>query len=580
MDPIPPLSGRGTASNPPNRFQRLHVLPDPEDPDRGGREGGRPETRFLRDASRSIISRNRSPDVGFNLSLNPYRGCEHGCSYCMSGETPILMGDGTLRSLAEIRVGDTVYGTRSRGGVRRYVRTSVLDHWTVIRWAYRVTLGDGTRLITSGDHRFLSDCGWRHVAGGWGRWGRGRRRHLISGDQLMGPGGSAPGPSQSLDATPGCPGGIVQGEGHPESHGHTGPQVAHGYHRPGVGTAPVEVEARDPYISRKGDVQGRSVEGPPGLRVVSVEPLHLRLPLFDITTETGDFVASGVVSHNCYARPGHEYLGFSAGLDFETRVVVKEAAPVLLRKALSSPRWKPETLVMSGVTDPYQPVERRLGITRGCLEVLAEARHPVGVITKNHGVVRDLDLLGELAAHGAAAVTLSITTLDRKLQGILEPRTSTPERRLEAIRALSRAGIPVGVNVAPVIPGLTDHEMPAILEAAAEAGAVRAGWIMLRLPLAVAPLFEAWLEAHRPQRKEKVLNRLRSLRGGALYRSGFGVRMRGEGPYAEQVARVFEVTTRRLGLNRGRSTPLSTAAFRRPEAMGGEGGGRQLELFG
>lgn len=277
----------------------------------------------------------------------------------------------------------------------------------------------------------------------------------------------------------------------------------------------------------------------------------------------------------CYARPTHAYLGFSPGLDFETRIMVKEDAPELLRKALASPRWTPQTLVLSGVTDPYQPVEKRLRITRRCLEVLAEARHPVGIITKNHLVTRDVDLLAELAAHGAAAVVLSVTTLDRELQRVLEPRTSTPRKRLLAIETLARAGIPVGVNVAPVIPGLTDHEMPAILEAAAAAGATRAGRIMLRLPLEVAPLFERWLDEHRPHRKGKILSRLHSLRGGRLNDPRFGSRMRGEGPFAEQVASLFEVTCRRLGLD-GQRQPLSTAAFRRPAASGG---GVQGELF-
>lgn len=274
----------------------------------------------------------------------------------------------------------------------------------------------------------------------------------------------------------------------------------------------------------------------------------------------------------CYARPTHEYMGLSAGLDFETKILVKENAPELLRKELSSPRWKPRTIAMSGVTDPYQPAERRLGITRGCLEVLSDFRNPVGVITKNHLVTRDIDLLAELAAHDAAAVSLSITTLDRELQRVMEPRTSVPGRRLEAVRKLAAAGIPVGVNVAPVIPGLTDHELPAILEAAAEAGATRAGWIMLRLPHGVKELFETWLGQHFPDRKEKVMNRLRALRGGRLYDSTFGDRMRGHGPFAEQVARMFEVGCRRHGLNRDRP-PLSAAGFRRPSTGG------QLPLF-
>jgi DNA repair photolyase len=266
----------------------------------------------------------------------------------------------------------------------------------------------------------------------------------------------------------------------------------------------------------------------------------------------------------CYARPTHEFFGLSAGLDFETKIFVKEDAPKLLRKELSSPRWKPQVLAMSGVTDPYQSVEKRLRITRRCLEVLLEFRNPVAIITKSHLVTRDADLLGELAGFRAAAANLSITTLRNEVQHLMEPRAATPERRLDAIRRLSEAGIPTGVMVAPVIPGLTDHEMPAILERAAEAGAVRAGFIMLRLPHGMKELFEDWLERHFPDRKRKVLNRLRSLRGGGLYDARWGVRMRGEGPFAAQVEQVFEVACRRHQLNRV-SFELSTAAFRRPD---------------
>jgi len=274
----------------------------------------------------------------------------------------------------------------------------------------------------------------------------------------------------------------------------------------------------------------------------------------------------------CYARPNHEFLGFSAGLDFETRIMVKEDAPRLLRRELSSPRWRPEVISMSGVTDPYQPVERKLGLTRGCLEVLAEARNPVGIVTKNHLVTRDADLLGELAGFGAAVVFLSITTLDPKLQRVMEPRTSVPARRLDAIRELAAAGIPTGVMVAPVIPGLTDHEMPAILEAAARAGARSAGYVPLRLPFAVKDLFEQWLEQHFPDRRNKVLNRVRELRGGRLNDAQFHGRMRGEGVWAAHLKQVFDTTCRRLGLNE-RSLALSTESFRRI------GTGPQYDLF-
>ena len=273
----------------------------------------------------------------------------------------------------------------------------------------------------------------------------------------------------------------------------------------------------------------------------------------------------------CYARPTHEYLGFSAGLDFESRIMVKENAPELLASELASPRWRPQTLVMSGVTDPYQPVERRLRITRRCLEVLLRFRNPVGIITKNHLVTRDIDLLRQLAAHNAAAVNISITSLEPKLQRILEPRTSAPRARLEAIRQLRAAGVPVGVMTAPVIPGLTDHEVPAILAAAAEAGAQFAGYTVVRLPFAVAPLFERWLEEHFPDRKEKVLGRIRHLRGGEkLNDPRFKSRIKGEGIFADQIRDLFAAGCKRAGI--GERPKLSTAAFCRPN--------EQLTLFG
>src|SRR5213595_3988356 len=263
----------------------------------------------------------------------------------------------------------------------------------------------------------------------------------------------------------------------------------------------------------------------------------------------------------CYARPTHEYLGFSAGLDFESKIMVKTNAPELLRAELESPLWNPQTLVMSGVSDPYQPIERKLCIARGCLEVLAKFRNPVAIITKNRIVTRDIDLLCGLSAHNAVAVNVSVTSLDSNLQRVLEPRTSSPQARLDAIRQLRSAGIPTCVMVAPIIPGLTDHEVPGILEACAKAGAQFAAYTIVRLPWAVAPLFEQWLEEHFPDRKEKVLGRIRHLRGNRLNNSLWHTRMTGEGIFAEQVASLFEVGCRRAGL--GKRPKLSTAAFRR-----------------
>lgn len=273
----------------------------------------------------------------------------------------------------------------------------------------------------------------------------------------------------------------------------------------------------------------------------------------------------------CFARPTHEYLGFSSGLDFETKIVVKENAAQLLRDELSSPKWNPQVIIMSGVTDCYQPIERKLEITRGCLEVFAEFRNPVGIITKNRLVTRDIDILQELAYHNAVTVNVSVTTLDAELARIMEPRTSMPEARLDAIKQLSSAGIPVNVMVAPVIPALTDHEMISILQRATDAGAVSAGYTVLRLPYAVKDLFKNWLINHFPEKSEKVLNRIRALRDGKLYDSTWGRRMHGEGIFAEQIAKTFAIACRKFGLDKSR-TPLSTSSFRRL-------GGKQLDLL-
>jgi DNA repair photolyase len=267
----------------------------------------------------------------------------------------------------------------------------------------------------------------------------------------------------------------------------------------------------------------------------------------------------------CYARPTHQYLGFSAGLDFESKIMVKENAPELLRRELSSPKWKPQELAMSGVTDCYQPIERKLRLTRRCLEVLAEFRNPVSIITKNFLVTRDLDLLRELAAHQAVRVNISINSLDAELARKLEPRASSPKHRLEAVEILAKAGVPVGVLVAPVIPALNDHEIPSVLAAAKAAGAGWAYTEVLRLPLAVAPVFQQWLERNVPAKKAKILGRIRAIRGGKLNDPHFGSRMRGQGIFADQIAQMFHVARRKAGFPED-GPELSVAAFRRPEA--------------
>jgi DNA repair photolyase len=275
----------------------------------------------------------------------------------------------------------------------------------------------------------------------------------------------------------------------------------------------------------------------------------------------------------CYARPTHEFLGLNAGLDFETKILVKESAPELFRDFLARETWNPEPIVMSGVTDCYQPGERKFRLTRGCLEVALEAQQPMSIITKNALVVRDLDLLRDMATANLVRVFLSVTTLNTELARSMEPRTSTPAARLRAVKALAEAGVPVGVMVAPIIPGLNDSEIPSILEAAKDAGAQSAGYTMLRLPMTVAPVFHEWLERTMPDRVQRIEGRIRSVRGGKLNESAFGYRMRGTGEVAEQIANVFWLFSKRYGLD-GDLPPHDCTRFRPPKPKSG-----QLRLF-
>jgi DNA repair photolyase len=435
-----------------------------------------------------VISRHISPDVGFAQSINPYRGCAHGCPYCLSGDTLVLMGDGRARAIAELKVGDEIYGTKLVGNERRYVKSRVLAHWSTIKPAHRITLGDGTVLVSSGDHRFLADDGWRFVTEAGA--GEPSRRSLTLSTNLMGPAA-----------------------------------LAH-------------------------DLTGHAVLGHAGLRVASIEPLGRAMNLYDITTETEDFIANGVVSHNCFARPTHAYLGLSPGLDFETRLTAKVNAAEKLREELAKPGYKCETLTIGVNTDAYQPIERQQRVTRSIIEVAYETNHPVSFITKSALIERDLDLLAPMAKKNLVAVTLSITTLDHKLSMKMEPRTSAPARRLEAVRRLTEAGIPVNVNVAPVIPFLTDSELEPILEAAAKAGAVSAGYVLIRLPWEVRPIFKEWLEKNFPLKAEHVMSRIRDMREGRENDPNFGTRMVGKGTLAELLSQRFRKAVVRFGLDR------------------------------
>jgi DNA repair photolyase len=304
--------------------------------------------------------------------------------------------------------------------------------------------------------------------------------------------------------------------------------------------------------------------------IVAVDWLNETLPMYDITTGTGDFIANGVVSHNCYARPSHEYLSFGAGTDFDRKITIKPEAPRLLEETFEKKSWVGDLLMFSGVTDCYQPLEASYRLTRGCLEVCAKYRNPVGIITKAALIERDVDVLQQLHRDAELTVTVSIPFWNEENARAIEPFVPTPKRRMRVVETLAKAGIRVGVNVAPIIPGLNDSDVPDVLEAAAAAGAKHAGYVFLRLPGSVRAVFEERVRAALPLRAERILSRVRDARGGKLYDSRWGMRQRGEGAYADQARALFEATCRRLGLNGhdGEGEAPEGGTFRRPAKAG------------
>jgi DNA repair photolyase len=687
------LKGRGALSNPAGRFESEQV----EAIDDGwfvAEQSASIATTVEPDRARGIISRNNSPDIPFEYSINPYRGCEHGCLYCLAGDTPILMADGTTRPLAQIRAGATIYGTTREGGYRKYVKTQVLAHWSVIKPAHRITLEDGTVLVAGQDHRFLTERGWKFVTG----TDSGRTRpHLTTANKLMGVGAFAAAADKGVqyqrgylcglirgDATIGqylCspPGGKwnVRNQSRPlpcdseavdraqdwlsetsrESDGlavdgagqvcrpiqviqtstRAGEQRirdliawpatatlswragfvagifdAKGNYSRGAlclsdtdhevirwisdslrafsfkvvheqvaseVTKPLSIvhvrgglaehlrffHTFDPAVLGKRDISHQRVHSQARLRVVSIEPFGGATRLYDITTGTGDFIANGVVSHNCYARPSHAYMGLSAGIDFETRLFYKADAGKVLEEELAQPGYVCKPITVGANTDPYQPVERQMLVTRAVLEVLARTRHPVSIITKSALILRDLDILTDLAKDNLVSVAVSITSLSVETKRSLEPRTASPQARLRVMRELNAAGVPTGVMVAPVIPAITDHEMESILEAATDAGARWAGYVLIRLPYEVKDLFREWLTEHFPDRAAHVMSLIRDMRDGRDNDPRFGTRMRGTGPVAELLRNRFKIACRRLGLNSGsREIPQHTDLFRPP----------------
>jgi DNA repair photolyase len=657
-----PIKGRGTGDNREGRFESRRVEAV-EDGWWRAEEIRAPATEVKAEVARSIIAHNSSPDIPFNQSINPYRGCEHGCIYCADGETKILMADGGTKMLADLQVGDEIFGTARRGWYRRYVKTQVLAHWRTRKPAYRVTLSDGTKLIVSGDHRLLTERGWKFITGA--EQGRERRPHLTTGNKLMGFGevSSFVPPREEREYRRGYLCGVIRGDGHlmidsealeragsylggfgiairtsarasieaigriiqwPERFARDWMQGflagifdAQGSFGDGIlrtantdarifqttqvslarlGFDTVVEKSREhapkplqyvrirgglrehlrffrfcnPAINRKHDISGQAIKSSADLAVVEIEPFGGERDLFDITTGTGDFIANGVVSHNCYARPTHAYVNLSAGLDFETKLFYKSNGAALLESELSKRNYRPETIHIGASTDPYQPIEREHRITRALLEVLWRFRHPFTITTKSHLVLRDLDLLQELAKENLCYVMVSLTTLDEDLKRGLEPRAPSPAARLKAIAGLAKAGVPVGVLAAPMIPALNDHELERILEAAAGAGADVAGYVLLRLPFEVKDLFESWLHAHVPLRAEHVLSRIRATRGGELNDPRFGSRFKGRGVEAQLLAQRFEIACRRFQLNRRRQSELNIKAFRVPIGAGGQ----------
>jgi DNA repair photolyase len=583
-------------------------------------------TRFYEVRAKSIL--NRVPEASqmpFRWTINPYRGCTHSCVYCVGPDTAILLANGRTKAIADLEPGELIYGTVVEGRYRRLRITSVLDKWSSIKPAFAVKVEDGTELIASGDHRFLTGRGWKHVIGT--EQGRLRRPHLTPGSKLLGTGGFVEQPSVDDDYRRGYLCGMIRGDGHlrvvGDNHSHRRSarfssfrlaltdqegldrsrtylddlgvgtresmfQAAAGTHRamyaisacgrtrtetiqglidwplvprvswlkgflagvfdaegscsrgiwrisntdleliawirgalarfrfdytlehprPGVtvirlrGGLPEQTRfflGTDPAISCKRVLDGKALKTDAALRVESIRPLGMVVRMYDITTGTGDFIANGVVSHNCFARPTHKYLDFDAGRDFEREIVVKVNAPERLRAELARPSWKGEHIALGTNTDPYQWVEGRYKLMRGIWQAMIDARNPGSILTKSPLLLRDLDLMKELASRADFGAALSIPTMEEKAWRATEPHTPNPRARMEAVAELTRAGIRTGILVAPLMPGINDDpaQVAKILQMASEAGAAYVSGIALHLRGEVRGLFMDWLTEHR-----------------------------------------------------------------------------------
>ena len=576
--------------------------------------------------ARSIVSRvPEASKVPFRWTINPYRGCQHACAYCAEGSTPVLMADGSTRPLASLRVGDKVYGTVKDGSCRRYAVTTVLAHWSTVKPAHRITLEDGTRLIASGDHRFLTERGWKHVTGA--EQGSARRPFLTVSNKLMGIGGFAAGPKDCVDYRRGYLCGLIRGHARLGSYSYAygdvhqfrlaladleplararrylgatfailttefdftvaaGPRrpmrairtavssdvqairhlaswpgepagewrkgflagifdaegsysqgvwrvantneqilqwtqralasfgfgfaversghqngMTHIRLRGGLREAMRFFHLTDPAITRKRSIDGAAIKGDARLQVASIEPLGLEIPMYDITTGTGDFIANGVVSHNCFARNSHTYLDLDAGQDFNSKVVVKVNAPELLRAKLASPRWRGEHIAMGTNVDCYQRAEGRYELMRPIIAALRDAANPFSILTKGTLILRDLDLLREAAEVTDVGLNVSAAFIDKSLWRAIEPGAPAPERRLEACAALNGSGLRCGVLMGPVVPYLSDSpaQLAAAVRQIAETGAAHVTPIVLHLRPGAREWFCSWLRTAHPE---------------------------------------------------------------------------------
>jgi DNA repair photolyase len=601
------------------------------------------DTRFYEVRAKSIL--NRVPEASrmpFRWTINPYRGCSHSCVYCASGDTAILLADGRTTRLRDLGVGDDIYGTVRDGVYRRFAITTVLAKWSSIKRAYSVTLEDGTELIASGDHRFLTGKGWKHVVGA--EQGRFRRPHLTTNSELLGPGGHVPAPAHDREYRRGYLTGLIRGDGHLGSYSSQRPgREIDDVHRFGLALTDSEALERareyllaetvatdefvflqataahrqmpamrtqarvnvnhireliawpvvpplswikgflagifdavgscsrgvsrvsnadpeivawvvaclrrlgfryvierserhdvivvrmrgglteqmrfflgtDPAITRKRSIEGKALKTSAALEVTSIRPLGEVMRMYDITTGTGDFIANGVVSHNCFARPTHRYLDFDAGRDFEREIVVKVNAPERLRVELARPSWGGEHVALGTNTDPYQWVEGRYRLMPGIWEAFRDAANPCSVLTKSPLLLRDLELMREINERTSFSAALSVPTLDERAWRATEPHTPNPRARLEAVGELTRAGIETGVLIAPLMPGINDspEQVGRIVELATEAGASFVSGIALHLRGEVRELFFAWLREHRPD----LVDRYKDLYHGGAY---------------------------------------------------------------